>query len=353
MGCTLSRACARIVASHPPPAAEAAAAPLEENLASLPKTFRAVRIAAVRIVFFGTPAFAVPALRAIAGRHDVVGVVAQPDKPSGRGMRLQAPAIAVAARELGLHLLQPARIREPTFLGEIENLRPEIGVVIAYGRILPPALLSIPPHGFINVHASLLPKYRGAAPIQRAIEAGETITGITIMRVDEQLDHGAMLAIVETAIGSDERAGSLSSRLSEIGATAVVEVLDAIAAGQAREVAQDHELATHAAKLEKQEGLITFQESARTITRRFRAFEPWPGIFVSTRGDMVKLLDVSAREGEGSARHVVDFDGQGVIVGTGQGLVRIGSLQEPGRARASASAVARSLGWKRGERIAD
>ncbi len=307
----------------------------------------------MRIVFFGTPAFAVPALRCVAGRHEIVGVVAQPDKPSGRGMRLHAPAVANAARELGLHLMQPTRIREQAFLGEIERLHPEVGVVIAYGRILPPALLAIPPHGFINVHASLLPKYRGAAPIQRAIEAGETVTGVTIMRVDEELDHGAVLAVVETAIGADERAGSLSSRLSEIGATAIVAVLDRIATGTARDVAQDHTLASQAAKLEKQEGLVTFEESAETIVRRFRAFDPWPGIFMRTGGDTIKLLDLTALEQSGSARHLVGIDGDGVVVGTGKGSVRIGSLQEAGRVRASAAAIARARGWKPDERIAD
>jgi methionyl-tRNA formyltransferase len=307
----------------------------------------------LRIVFFGTPAFAVPALRGVAEGHEIVGVVAQPDKPSGRGMRLHAPAVAIAARELGLHIIQPPRIREQTFLGEIERLHPDIGVVIAYGRILPPALLTIPPHGFINIHASLLPKYRGAAPIQRAIEAGETITGITVMRVDEELDHGPMLAVVQTAIGADERAGSLSSRLSEIGAMALVAVLDRIATGTAPEVAQDHSRVTQAAKLEKQEGLVTFEESAETIARRFRAFDPWPGIFMRTAGDTIKLLDLTALEQSGAIRELVGIDGDGVVVGCGRGSVRIGSLQEAGRGRASAAAVARARGWKPHERIAD
>jgi methionyl-tRNA formyltransferase len=307
----------------------------------------------VRIVFFGTPAFAVPALRAIAALHEVSGVVAQPDKPSGRGLRLQSPAVVLAARELGLHVIQPPRVRDATFLGEIAELRPDAGVVIAYGKILPPQLLAIPQHGFINVHASLLPKYRGAAPIQRAIEAGETLTGVTIMRVDEQLDHGPVLAVAETSIGQTEGALSLSSRLAELGATAVVAALDEIAKGTSREVIQDHERATHAAKLEKSEGDVSFQESAETIVRRSRAFEPWPGIFFRTGGDTLKLLDVSLSEGEGSPRQIVGFDGEGVIVGTGRGAVRIGSLQEAGRARTSATAVARARGWKPGERIAD
>ena len=307
----------------------------------------------MRIVFFGTPAFAVPALRAIARRHDVIGVVAQPDRPAGRGMRTQAPAIAMAARELGLYVLQPLRIREQAFLDQIAELRPDVGVVIAYGRILPAALLAIPPHGFINVHASLLPKYRGAAPIQRAIENGEVVTGVTIMRVDEELDHGGIFAVAETPIEPGETASALALRLSEIGASAVVDVLEAMAAGKASALPQEHDKATHAAKLEKREGLVTFQEPAGTIALRFRAFDPWPGIFVSSSGDAIKLFDVSALEGRGSPRQVVRFDGDAVVVAAGEGLVRIGALQEPGRARANAAAVARARGWNRGELIAD
>src|SRR5437764_12801805 len=172
----------------------------------------------MRVVFFGTPQFAVPSLEAVARAHEIALVVAQPDKPAGRGMKLRSPAVAMRARELGLPVAQPAKIRDAAFLESIAALRPDAGIVIAYGKILPAALLAIPALGFLNVHASLLPKYRGAAPIQRAIEHGERETGVTIMRVDEELDHGPMLAVVKTESGPDEDAPSLASRLSALGA---------------------------------------------------------------------------------------------------------------------------------------
>src|ERR1043165_7081502 len=159
----------------------------------------------MRLVFLGTPDFAVPALDACVRQHEVVLVVAQPDKPAGRGMKMQAPAVAVRARELVLPLRQPPKIRNEEFLGEIARVSPDAGIVVAYGKILPASLLAIPKHGFFNVHASILPRWRGAAPIQRSIEAGDSMTGVTIMRVDEQLDHGPMLRIDTTPIGPDER----------------------------------------------------------------------------------------------------------------------------------------------------
>ncbi len=189
----------------------------------------------MRIVFFGTPEFAVPTLNAVARSHQIALAVAQPDKPAGRGMRMQAPATAVRALELALPLMQPAKIRTPEVLDSVAALKPDIGVVIAYGKILPAALLAIPRHGFINVHASVLPRYRGAAPIQRAIEAGETTTGVTIMRVDEELDHGPMLSVETLEIAPDERTPSLARRLSELGARAILPVLAAIDEGEREE----------------------------------------------------------------------------------------------------------------------
>src|SRR5207248_1845563 len=174
----------------------------------------------LRIVFLGTPDFAVPTLDALARAHEIALVVAQPDKRAGRGLQLQSPAVVRHAKELGLPLAQPAKIREA--LDQIHTLEPDIGIVVAYGKILPPALLSIP---FYNVHASILPKYRGAAPIQRAIERGETETGVTIMRVDEGLDHGPILSIERTPIRRDEHAPSLSKRLSSIGADLLLRTL--------------------------------------------------------------------------------------------------------------------------------
>ncbi len=294
----------------------------------------------MRIVFFGTPEFAVPTLDAVAREHEIALVVAQPDKPAGRGMKMQAPAVAVRARELGLPLAQPPKIRNAEFLDEIARLQPDVGVVVAYGKILPAALLQIPRRGFLNVHGSILPRWRGAAPIQRAIQAGDTETGVTIMRVDEELDHGPMLRIEKTPIGPDEHTPAVARRLAEIGAGAMVEVLRDWPA----EVPQDHARATLAPKIEKSEGAITFEESAKTIYNRFRAFDPWPGI---TFGEL-KLTDLRVVHASSVPRTILSLD-DGVTVAARDGAIRILEMQRPGKPRADAAAVARGLGWSVGD----
>jgi len=301
----------------------------------------------VRIVFFGTPEFAVPSLEAVSREHEVALVVAQPDRPAGRGMKMQSPAVTVRARELGLPLAQPAKIRNAEFLDEIARLKPDAGVVVAYGKILPAALLEIPRLGFFNVHGSILPKYRGAAPIQRAIEAGESETGVTIMRVDEELDHGPMLLIEKTNIGPDERTPALAQRLSGIGADALARVLRELPP----ETPQDHALATLAPKIEKAEGEITFREPASVIYNRFRAFEPWPGIFYKE----LKLTDIGPIGRIGRIGPIGPTPGtilsldDDVVVAAAEGAIRILELQRPGKPRASAGAVARGLGWRVGD----
>jgi len=304
----------------------------------------------VRVIFFGTPDFAVPTLDAVARAHDVALVVAQPDKPAGRGMKMHAPAVAVRARELGLPLIQPAKIRTAEFLEQVAALKPDAGVVIAYGRILPVSLLEIPKHGFLNVHASILPQYRGAAPIQRAIEAGDRVTGVTIMRVDEQLDHGAILAIETIEIDSDERTPSLAKRLAELGAPALVRVLDEIERGVAVETEQDHARATLAPKIEKHEGEITFEESASAIYNRFRAFDPWPGIFMQSGTETIKLTDIRPASGEAAPRTILSID-EDVVIAARDGAIRIVEMQRPGKSRAPAGAVARGLGWPAGHTL--
>ncbi len=304
----------------------------------------------MRIVFFGTPEFAVPALEAVAREHEVALVVAQPDRPSGRGMKMQAPPVALRARELGLPLLQPARIRDEAFLEQIERIAPDAGVVIAYGRILPARLLAIPKHGFFNIHASVLPKFRGAAPIQRAIAAGETSTGVTIMNIDEQLDHGPVLAVATIDIGPDERLPSVSRRLSELGGPALLAVLRDVEKGTAVRTEQDHSHATLAPKIDKQEGLVTFAESTANIYNRFRAFDPWPGVFIETRGETIKILDMKPSPSSGPPRQILSI-GDGVVVGTADGALQLITLQRPGKPRAAAADVARGLGWKVGEAL--
>jgi methionyl-tRNA formyltransferase len=265
----------------------------------------------LRIVFLGTPEFAVPTLDALAREHDVVLAVAQPDKPSGRGMKMHAPAVAVKAKELGIPLIQPPKIREG--LDAIRAAEADIGIVVAYGKILPAALLEIPRHGFLNVHGSILPNYRGAAPIQRAIEHGETETGVTIMRVDQELDHGPLHAIARTPIGPDERTPDLASRLSSIGADAMTKTLR----DGWTETPQDHAQATLAPKIEKSEGAISWEQPARAIYDRFRAFYPWPGVFVGE----LKLIELAR----------IDATDDGVVVQCGEGALRVISVQKPGK----------------------
>jgi methionyl-tRNA formyltransferase len=286
----------------------------------------------LRIVFLGTPEFAVPTLDALARKHEIVCVVAQPDKPSGRGMQMHAPPVALRAKELGLPLMQPAKIRE------LPPIEADLGIVVAYGKILPPSLLAMPRQGFVNVHASLLPKYRGAAPIQRAIERGETVTGVTIMRVDEELDHGAMLDAASIDIGPDEHAPSLSSRLSQLGAETLLRALDDLREG----TPQDHSQATYAPKIEKHEGLVDWSQSAKTIYDKFRAFDPWPGLFTA---DGVKLFDVKPGTDVGEPGTILRIDDE-VVFATGEGSLQVRTMQRPGKSRAAAGDVARGLGWK-------
>jgi len=292
----------------------------------------------LRIVFLGTPDFAVPTLDALASAHEIALVVAQPDKRAGRGLQLQSPAVARHARDLGLPLAQPAKIREA--LPQILALKPDIGIVVAYGKILPADLLKIP---FYNVHASLLPLYRGAAPIQRAIEHGETETGVTIMRVDEELDHGPVLAMERTPIHPDEHSPSLSSRLSKIGADLLLRTL----AGDMRESVQDHARATIAPKIDKSEGEIRWSDSAAAIYNKFRAFDPWPGVF---RGDM-KLIEIEPAEGSGKAGEILAIDGRTVTVATGAGALRLIVLQRAGKSRQRAAEFAHGAGWRAGMQI--
>lgn len=295
----------------------------------------------MRIVFLGTPQFAVPTLEALAREHDIALVVAQPDKPAGRGLKMQPPAVAARAKELDLPLAQPAKIRDA--LDTIAAARPEVGVVVAYGKILPAALLAIPPRGFVNVHASLLPKYRGAAPIQRAIEHGERETGVTIMRVDEELDHGPMLSVARTEIAPDEHTPSLALRLAALGAEELVRCLRE----WPRAIEQDHAAATHAPKIEKHEGEIRWTETAATIYDKFRAFDPWPGIFT---GDL-KFIDIRPVGGSGAAGTILRID-DGVVVAAHDGAIQLRVVQRAGKSRVAAADFAHGAGWRVGARIA-
>lgn len=231
----------------------------------------------LRIVFFGTPAFAVPSLEALLGsRHTVVAVVSQPDRPKGRGHQLQVTPTKAVALARGVPVLQPSKIREEAFLQQVRELRADLGVVVAFGRILPDALLAIPRLGMINVHASVLPRYRGAAPIQRAVLAGDTETGVTIMRVETELDAGPTFAVGTVPIPADATSGDMETILASLGARLLLPVVDDLAAGRAVETPQDHPRATHAAKITKDEGAIDWTQPAEVVHNRVRGLQPWP-----------------------------------------------------------------------------
>jgi methionyl-tRNA formyltransferase len=246
-------------------------------------------VVTLRIVFLGTPAFAVPSLEAlIRSRHDVAGVVSQPDRPKGRGQQLQPTPTKQTASTHGIPVLQPAKIRDEAFLQAIRDLCPDLGVVVAFGRILPDALLAIPRLGMINVHASILPRYRGAAPIQRAVLAGDAETGVSIMRVVSELDAGPVLSIARAPIPPDATSGDMETVLATLGATQLLPIVDALAEGRAVEVPQDHAGATHAAKISKADGPIDWHAPATVLHNRVRGLQPWP--LASTTLDGQRLV---------------------------------------------------------------
>jgi methionyl-tRNA formyltransferase len=245
--------------------------------------------AGLRVVYFGTPAFAVPSLRRLMeSRHQVVGVVSQPDRPKGRGQRVQQTPTKEVALEQGVPILQPERLKDVEFLDRLSALRPDLGVVAAYGKILPDVVLAVPPLGMINVHASILPKYRGAAPVHRAVMAGDAETGVTIMRVIRELDAGPTFAMRRRAIGEDETSVDVEAALADIGADLLLDVVDAMASGRSVETPQDDRKATFAPKLTKGEGRIDWTLPAVVTHNLVRGLHPWP--LASTRLDAARLL---------------------------------------------------------------
>jgi methionyl-tRNA formyltransferase len=244
----------------------------------------------VRIVFFGTPAFAVPSLDAlIASSHAVAAVVSQPDRPSGRGQQTHPTPTKLVAQARGIPLVQPAKIRDEGFLQQIRDLHPDLGVVVAFGRILPDALIAIPRLGMINVHASILPRYRGAAPIHRAVLAGDAETGVTIMRVATELDAGPTFATARVPIPPDATSGDMERTLAHLGATLLLRVVDDLSAGRAVETPQDAAHATHAPKITKAEGAIDWTEPAAVIHNKVRGLQPWPLAWTHLAGERLVL----------------------------------------------------------------
>jgi len=292
----------------------------------------------LRVVFFGTPDFAVPTLHALlTSRHSVVAVVTQPDRPRGRGHKTLPSPVKEVAMSHGVSVYQPERLRDESFLQNLKDIAPDLGVVAAYGKILTDVVLAIPRIGLINVHASLLPKYRGAAPIHRAVLAGEAETGITIMRVVKALDAGPMLARVTRPINSTETSLDVERDLASLGATALVNVVDALSAGPVEEVPQADAEATYAPKLQKADGHVRWQASATEIHNQIRGLHPWPHAFAELRGHRCLLLrseiaeSVTGSRADSPAGTVLDAHGDMLRVQTGTGSVRILELQVEGR----------------------
>jgi methionyl-tRNA formyltransferase len=246
--------------------------------------------ARVRAVFMGTPEFSVPVLDALAAITEVVGVVCQPDRPSGRGMHLTPPPVKVRAQALGLELIQPTKVRDGTLAAWIHERRADVALVVAYGRILPRPVLDAPRVGCLNVHASILPKYRGAAPIAWAIARGETETGVDLMRMDEGMDTGPVLAEKRLAIGDSETTAELSQRLSQLAAELVRETLLGAVEGALQPRAQDHSAATTAPMLKKEDGVLDFRRGARALHDHVRAMSPWPSATTRLAGKTLRVL---------------------------------------------------------------
>lgn len=291
----------------------------------------------IRTVFMGTPEFALETLRGlIAAKVDLVGVYTQPDRPKGRGKKLTPPPVKQLALEQGIPVYQPLKLRAPEAVAELEALHPDLIVVVAYGQILPKAVLDIPQYGCINVHASLLPKYRGAAPINKAIIDGEEETGVTTMRMDVGLDTGDMLIKHRVKIGPNETAGQLHDRLAPLGRKALEETLRLLCAGTLVAEKQDDSQTCYAGMMKKEDGLIDWKLPARQIHNLVCGLDPWPGAYTRLNGQTLKIAATSVEKGQGSAGALVAASAQGIDVACGEGVLRIGELQLPGKRRMAA-----------------
>jgi methionyl-tRNA formyltransferase len=286
-----------------------------------------------RVIFMGTPEFAVPSLRALMATQEVVGVVTQPDRPAGRGRRLQLSPVKAVAQEAGIPLYQPHSLRSLESAKPLHNWRPDAIIVAAFGQILRPHVLELPPKGCINVHASLLPRWRGASPIQHAILAGDLESGVTLMQMDAGMDTGAMYVRQSAAITADDTSASLHDRLAKLGADMLATHLDDILGGRLQAQAQDEALATYAPMIKKEAGRIDWEQSAAAIDRHIRAMTPWPGAFTEWEGQDLKILSAHPLEGrvaEARPGTVARQDGL-VVAQTGDGSLALEKVQLAGK----------------------
>jgi methionyl-tRNA formyltransferase len=303
----------------------------------------------MRVLFWGTPEFATPALRALLGEGcDVVAVVTQPDKPQGRHRSVAVPPpVKLVALDEDLQVLQPVKPREPAFVAAVREFAPDLSVVVAYGHILPKELIDLPPLGTLNIHASLLPRWRGAAPIQAAILAGDAESGVSIMRMVPALDAGPVVLQARTPVLDDETGGELTVRLSELGALAIVEALTLISLGDGAGVPQDEAGVTYAGKITREQARIDWTKPAIDVSRTIRAFDPVPGAYSSLRGAEVKLFGARvAPDVQGDPGVVLGIDEMGLLVACGAGSVRVAYAHPAGRRRLA------SLDWAQGRGVA-
>ena len=309
----------------------------------------------MRVLFWGTPEFATPPLRALLGEgFDVVGVVTQPDKPVGRSRsQLQASPVKAVAMAEGLPVLQPVRPRGDEFVAQVRALAPDLSVVVAYGHILPREVLELPPKGTLNIHASLLPLLRGAAPIQAAIRDGHAKSGVTIMRMVLRLDAGPVILQLPTEIADDETGGELSLRLAELGATALIEALSLLEMGQARETVQDDAASTYAPKIDRDTTRIDWTADALSVSRVIRAYDPKPAAWSNLAGKDIKLFGARAEPGAtgAPAGEVTSAGADGMLVACGAGAVRILQTQPSGQKRLAVADWARGRGVSKGQRF--
>jgi methionyl-tRNA formyltransferase len=310
----------------------------------------------MRVVFMGTPDFSVPTLeKIIDAGHEVIGVVTQPDKAKGRGKKVVYPPVKEKALEYGLPVYQPVRAREPEFIEQMKDLQPDVMVVVAFGQILPKALLDIPKYGCVNVHASLLPKYRGAAPIQWAVIRGEKVSGVTTMQMDEGLDTGDMLLKASIPLAEDETGGSLHDKLSTIGGELLIETLKGLEAGTIKPEKQDGSQAgEYARMLDKALGKVDFSMPAVEIERLIRGLNPWPSAYTRYNHKTMKLWKAAVVPvNKGVPGEILSVDKDGFTVQTGEGAIKILELQMEGKKRMDAGAFLRGYSMNPGDTLGE
>lgn len=291
----------------------------------------------MRVVFMGTPDFSVPALERIATEHEVVAVVTQKDKPKGRGMSVSYTPVKESALKLNIPIYQPDKVKEESFVEELRELNPDVIVVIAFGQILSNEILTLPKYGCINVHASLLPKYRGAAPIQWAVIDGEEKSGVCTMKMDEGLDTGDIIDVDEITLDPKETGGSLFDKLSKLGGELILKTLQNLEFGKATFIKQDDSKSTYAKKMTKELGHIDFTKDAESIERLIRGLNPWPSAFTYLDGKVMKIWDADVVDAGGVPGTVISEDKDSFVIATGSKALKVNELQLEGKKRMKAS----------------